>query len=181
MNYEHQTDFSNMPINDGTAAAFIAGFFGVIFIIALTFYIYLAVCLMKIAKKTNTPNAWFAWIPILNVILMLQIAKKPMWWLFPFFIPFVNIIFSILVWMEIARAVGKPEWWGILMIIPFVNLVVPGYLAFSGEDVHVETHSQRPLQSSGQAPQAKQETAQTDVVKEDADTSADDDSGNGDE
>ena len=56
-----------------------------------------------------------------------------MWWLFMFFIPGINIVFTILVWMEIAKAVGKPEWWGILIIVPFVNLIVPGYLAFSDD------------------------------------------------
>ncbi|MFH0969453.1 MAG: DUF5684 domain-containing protein [Patescibacteria group bacterium] len=97
-------------------------------------YIYFAICLMKIAKKTNTPNAWFAWIPILNLILMIQVAKKPMWWIIMFFIPFVNIIFSILIWMGVAEAVGKPSWVGVLMIVPIANVIVPGYLAFSKMD-----------------------------------------------
>ena len=91
----------------------------------------MAICLMKIAKKTDTPNGWFAWIPILNFVLMILIAKKPMWWIIMFFIPFVNIVFSIIIWMAMAEAVKKPSWWGILMIFPVLNLVALGYLAFS--------------------------------------------------
>ena len=69
--------------------------------------------------------------PILNVVLMCQIADKPVWWLVLFFVPFVNIVIAILLWMRIAEARGFPSWWGILFIVPFVNLIVPGYLAFA--------------------------------------------------
>lgn len=136
MDYEYGYQYDPQMMVEGgssTAIAAIAiGFLAVFLVVGIAFYIYFAVCLMKIAKKTGTDNGWFAWIPILNVILMLQVAKKPIWWLILFFIPGINLVFTILVWMEIAKAVGKPEWWGILMIVPFVNLVVPGYLAFSG-------------------------------------------------
>lgn len=100
-------------------------------VIFLVIYVYFAVTLMIIARKTNTANGWFAWIPILNIILMLQIAQKPVWWIILLLIPLVNIIIQIIVWMGIAEARGKPSWVGILMIIPFVNFIIPGYLAFS--------------------------------------------------
>jgi hypothetical protein len=103
----------------------------VYFIFIFIFYIYFAICLMKIAKKTTTENGWFAWIPILNVFLMLMIAKKPLWWFILLLIPIVNLIIGIIVWMAIAEARGKPNWVGILMIVPFLNVIIPGYLAFS--------------------------------------------------
>jgi hypothetical protein len=62
---------------------------------------------------------------------MLMVAKKPLWWLLLFFIPLVNFVMLILVWMAVAEARGKPNWWGILMIVPFVGLIVPGYLAWA--------------------------------------------------
>jgi hypothetical protein len=86
---------------------------------------------MTIAAKTNTPNGWLAWIPIANIILMLNIARKPIWWIVLFLIPLVNIVMIILVWMGVAEARNKPSWWGILIIVPIVNLIVPGYLAWS--------------------------------------------------
>lgn len=101
------------------------------FIIMVVAYIYIAICLMKIAKKTNTENGWFAWIPILNVFLMLMIAKKPLWWFILMLIPIVNFIIGIIVWMAIAEARGKPNWIGILTIVPFVSIIILGYLAFS--------------------------------------------------
>jgi hypothetical protein len=94
-------------------------------------YVWSALCLYFIAKKTNTPNAWLAWIPIANIYLMCKVAGKPGWWTILFFIPLVNIVFAIIVWMAMAEARHKPSWLGILMIIPIVNLVIFGILAFS--------------------------------------------------
>jgi hypothetical protein len=97
----------------------------------LIIYVYYAICLMVIANKTGTHNSWLAWIPIANIYLMCKVAGKPGWWVILFFIPFVNIVIAIIVWMKIAEARKKPGWLGILMIIPFVNLIIPGYLAFA--------------------------------------------------
>jgi hypothetical protein len=94
-------------------------------------YVYMALALMTIATKTNTPNGWLAWIPIANIFLMFNIAGKPAWWFILILIPLVNIVIAIIVWMAIAEARHKPNWWGILMIVPVINIIVPGYLAWS--------------------------------------------------
>lgn len=100
-------------------------------LIPLVLYAYVAYSLQIIARKTNTENGWMAWIPIANIVLMLKIAQKPIWWIVLFLIPFVNIVIGVLLWMGIAEARGKASWLGILILIPFVNLILPGYLAFS--------------------------------------------------
>lgn len=97
----------------------------------IAFYVYYALALQAIAKKTNTPNGWLAWIPIANLILMCQLGQKPVWWFILLFIPIVNVVFGILIWMAIAEARGKPNWWGIMFIVPVMNLIMPGYLAWS--------------------------------------------------
>jgi len=94
-------------------------------------YVWMALCLHIIANKTSTPNGWLAWIPIANLYLMCKVAGKAGWWIILFFIPLVNIVIAIIVWMGIAEARNKPSWLGILMIIPLVNLVILGVLAFS--------------------------------------------------
>ena len=108
-----------------------AGFLGMFFLFFLAFYVYMALALQTIAQKTNTDNAWFAWIPIANIILGLTIAKKPIWWIVLFLIPFVGIVMAVLMWMGIAEARNKPNWWGIMVIVPVMNLIMPGYLAWS--------------------------------------------------
>lgn len=100
-------------------------------VIFAVIYIYFALAFQTIAKKTNTENPWWAWVPILNVLLVANIAKKPMWWGLLCFVPLVGVVFAIILMMGVAEARNKPNWWGILMIVPVVNLIVPGYLAWA--------------------------------------------------
>ena len=106
-------------------------FSGLWSLLSLAIYAYVAFCLYTIAKKTNTENPWLAWIPIANIVLACQIAGKPWWWVFFFFIPIANIVFAILVMWKVAEARNKPGWLGILMIVPIANLVVFGIIAFA--------------------------------------------------
>jgi hypothetical protein len=117
--------------DDRVPTAMLGGFLLIACVIFLVMYVYVALALQTIATKTNTENAWLAWIPIVNIILMCNIAKKPVWWIILCLIPLVNIVIFIILWMGIAEARGKPNWWGILMIVPVVSLIVPGYLAWS--------------------------------------------------
>ncbi len=106
-------------------------FSGLWSLLSLAIYAYVAFCLYTIAKKTNTENPWLAWIPIANIVLACQIAGKPWWWVFFFFIPIANVVFAILVMWRIAEIRNKPGWLGILMIVPIANLVVCGIIAFA--------------------------------------------------
>jgi hypothetical protein len=95
-------------------------------------YVFFAYCLSLIAKKTEqTERAWWAWIPIMQVLLILRSAKLEWWWIFLFLIPFVNIAVAIYVWVRIAKALGKHAIWGVLMVVPAIDLFVLAYLAFS--------------------------------------------------
>ncbi len=106
-------------------------FSGLWSLLSLAIYAYVAFCLYTIAKKTNTEKPWLAWIPIANIVLACQIAGKPWWWVFFFFIPIANVVFAVLVMWAVAEARNKPGWLGILMIVPIANLVVVGIIAFA--------------------------------------------------
>ncbi|HPZ07566.1 MAG TPA: DUF5684 domain-containing protein [Candidatus Eremiobacteraeota bacterium] len=117
---------------DDSSAGLIGGGLAILInlIIFAVVYIYFGYTFMVIAKKTGTENAWWAWIPILNMILMINIAQKPIWWIILFFIPVANFIASILIMMSIAERCGKPGWVGILVIVPVIGIFIPAYLAF---------------------------------------------------
>lgn len=115
----------------GAVGGMIAGMFGLFLFLGLAAYVFSSLCFMKIAEKTNTENGWWAWIPILNILLMLNIARKPLWWILLFLIPLVNIVIAIIVLVEICKARGKSPLLVIGFIIPVVNFVVLGYLAFA--------------------------------------------------
>lgn len=63
---------------DQRSAMLFAGTFFMFFLVfGVAAYVYVALALSTIATKTNTENGWLAWIPIANLILMFNIAKKP--------------------------------------------------------------------------------------------------------
>jgi hypothetical protein len=117
--------------NQARAAAAVGAAMFTFFIVFTFIYIFIALAVQTIAQKTGTPNPWLAWIPIVNIILLLNIAKKPLWWILLLLIPVVNIFVSVIVWMAVAEVRKKPSWWGILTIIPIANFVAIGYLAWA--------------------------------------------------
>lgn len=110
---------------------FLAAILGFACCFGLLIYLYMALCIYKIAKKCNVETAWLSWIPIVQIVPLLQASDKPIWWIVLFFIPLVNIVIAVLVWMAVAERLGKPPWVGILIIVPIVGIFIPAYLAFS--------------------------------------------------
>lgn len=100
-------------------------------VVGLAIYGYICLCLQMMAAKIKEKNLWQAWIPFVNLFLFVKIANKSYWYILLFFIPLVNIVVMIYLWMEVAKRMSKPGWIGLLMIVPVVNLAIPAYLAFS--------------------------------------------------
>ena len=75
------------------SAAMAAGGAGFLMLINLAVMIFMIVVMWKIFTKAGKPG-WAAIVPIYNIIIMLEIAGKPLWWIILFFIPFVNIVIA---------------------------------------------------------------------------------------
>jgi hypothetical protein len=83
--------------------------------------------LWKVFTKAGHPG-WAAIVPIYNMIVMLQIANKPIWWIILFFIPIVNIVIAILVAIEIAKRFNQGAGFGIgMVLLPFVFYPMLGF------------------------------------------------------
>jgi hypothetical protein len=102
-----------------------------ILVFAAALYAYVAFCLMKMADKLNVSDSWWAWVPILNLLLLVKMAGKPLWWFLLFFIPLANIVVAVLVLVAVLEALKKPPLLVIGFFVPVVNLVLLGYLAFA--------------------------------------------------
>jgi len=120
-------------------APFFGAFVGITILVGIALYVYVAIALMTIANKTKTPNAWLAWIPIVNLFLMAQIGKIP-WWtaliaIFAPIIPVIGSFASLAIWVwwwwKISEARKKPGWFSILTLIPIVNLIIIGVIAWA--------------------------------------------------
>lgn len=70
--------------------------------------------------KAGQPG-WACIVPIYNIIVLLQIARKPLWWIILMLIPLVNIVIAFLVAIEVAKNFGKTAGFGIgLALLPFI-------------------------------------------------------------
>jgi hypothetical protein len=81
-------------------------------VIGLIVAIVVIAAMWKVFEKAGEPG-WAAIIPIYNLIVLLKIAGRPIWWIILFFIPFVNLVVSILVSIDIAKRFGKGTGFGI--------------------------------------------------------------------
>ena len=84
----------------------------IVLLIQLAFIALMIASMWKIFSKAGEPG-WAAIVPIYNLVVMLKIAGKPVWWIVLFFIPLVNIVFSILVALGMAERFGKGAGFGL--------------------------------------------------------------------
>jgi hypothetical protein len=97
-------------------------------ILFLAFAILMIASIWTIFSKSGKPG-WASIIPIYNTIVMLEIAKKPLWWILLFLIPVVNFVIIIIVWNEIVKSFGRTPAFtvGILLLTPiFLPLLAFG-------------------------------------------------------
>jgi hypothetical protein len=78
-------------------------FFG--FIIQLAVLAFFLAVFWKIFEKAGKPG-WAAIIPIYNVIVLLEIVGRPIWWIILLFIPIVNIVVGFLLALDLSRSFG---------------------------------------------------------------------------
>jgi hypothetical protein len=107
-------------------------------VIGLGSYIYCALALMKIAKRLDYENPWFAWIPILNLVLMFQLGGQNPVLLLLLLIPGVGAVvvgvLSIIALMKICEKRGYDKMLGLLSLIPVANYILLGILAWGKKE-----------------------------------------------
>jgi hypothetical protein len=103
-----------MPPNpDAGIGPGFAGFLIVVFVFTMAGY-------WGVFSKAGRPG-WMCLIPIYNYYVVLKIGYKPGWWLLLFFVPFVNFIVAILMFVALANSFRKGAGFALgLMFLPFV-------------------------------------------------------------
>lgn len=89
----------------------------------------------KIFKKAGQPGV-ASIIPIYNIIVMIKLAKLPLWYIILFLIPIVNIYALFEIYIEIAKRFGKSSGFGIGMTL--LSVIFVPMLAFS-DNVYEDT------------------------------------------
>jgi len=81
----------------------------------------------KIYEKAGKPG-WAAIIPIYNLIILLEIVGKPLWWIILFFIPCVNIVFLVWVTNLLSKSFGQSEGFTVgLLLLSVVFYPILGF------------------------------------------------------
>lgn len=94
--------------------------FGFIGVIYLAVIVLMIASMWKIFVKAGKPG-WYSLIPIYNIIVLLEICGKPMWWIVLFLIPIVNIVVMILLVIALAKSFGKDAVFAVgLILLGFV-------------------------------------------------------------
>lgn len=100
-----------------------------LFVLAIELLILVAIIagFWKVFVKAGKPG-WAAIVPIYNLVVLLEIAGKPLWWIILFFIPLVNIVMAVIVGIAVAKAFGKSDGFGIgLGLLGFIFYPILGF------------------------------------------------------
>ena len=95
--------------------------------------IYIAVIVLVIAGFwrvfTKAGEAgWKSIIPIWNIIVLLRIIGRPIWWIILLIIPLVNIVISLIVALDLAKSFGKGNGFGVgLWLLGVIFVPILGF------------------------------------------------------
>jgi hypothetical protein len=82
----------------------------------------------KAFVKAGQPG-WAGIVPIYNLYILTLMARKPIWWFVVILLaPCANIVFAILLFIEIAKLFGKSPGFGVgLALLGFVFWPILGF------------------------------------------------------
>ena len=94
-------------------------------------------------------KAWEAAIPIYNAIVLMQIIKRPKWWVILLFIPIINLLMFPVVWVETIRSFGKSSRLDTILVILTLGLYIY-YVNYMLDVEYIEDRSLTPRTGAGE-------------------------------
>ncbi len=96
-------------------------------VLYFAFIIFLVASIWKIFTKAGQPG-WAALVPIYNLVVLLQVVGRPVWWIVLMLIPLVNLVIFILVAIDLAKSFGKGAGFGMgLVFLGFIFYPILGF------------------------------------------------------
>jgi hypothetical protein len=100
----------------GAAVAF--GFTMLVVIAAVAVLMILS-C-WKVFTKAGKPG-WAAIVPVYNMVVVLEIIGRPLWWILLMLVPLLGIVIGFIISIDLARSFGKGAGFGVgLMLLGVV-------------------------------------------------------------
>jgi hypothetical protein len=77
--------------------------------------------------KADKPG-WAALIPIYNLIVILELAGKPLWWILLLLVPCANVFAFLILTIDFAKAFGRGPGFGVgLALLGFIFWPLLGF------------------------------------------------------
>lgn len=112
---------------EGAAVAGLGALVCCFWIVYLAIIVAVIVGLWKMFVKAGKPG-WAAIVPIYNIIVMLEIIGRPLWWIILFFIPIANIVVGIITCLDLAKSFGRGAGTAVgLILVPFIFIPILGF------------------------------------------------------
>lgn len=106
----------------------------ILIILAIAFAVFFIAAEWKLFSKANQPG-WAIFIPIYNVLVLLNVAKMSWWNILLLLIPVVNIVIAFMIYINVAKNYGKDAGFGIgMVLLPIIFIPI---IAF-GSAVYVD-------------------------------------------
>jgi hypothetical protein len=79
----------------------------------------------KVFTKAGKPG-WASLIPFYNLIVLVEIVGKPIWWFLLMLIPCVNFVFIIWIYNRLSKSFGQSEGFtiGLLLLNPIFMCIL---------------------------------------------------------
>lgn len=114
-------------------------FFGLFGLGVMAVGLVVAVGMIKTFSKMGYDDSWWLIVPILNLVFMLKVIDKPIWWIALFCVQFVGSVVMIYVsWMlsdKVAKAYGKDTNYALGLF--FLGLIFYPLLGFGKEQPQI--------------------------------------------
>jgi hypothetical protein len=99
----------------------------VIIVLYIAFIVVIIAGMWKAFAKAGHPGVACI-VPFWNIIVIVQMAGKPVWWFLLFFIPIVGIVIAIIVSIGVAENFGKSAGFGVgLAFLGFIFWPILGF------------------------------------------------------
>jgi len=145
----------------------------IVFAILLVFLIVMIAAMWKVFKKAGKPG-WAAIVPIYNLVVLIQVAKAPMWYLaimlggmilgwipvIGWMISIASFVLSIILNIKLAKQFGKGAGFGVgltflsIIFIPILGFGKAQYLGGGAAAPITSTAAASPAPQAPQAPEA---------------------------
>jgi signal peptidase I len=94
-------------------------------------------------------SAWEAAIPVYNSIILMQIIKRPKWWIILLFIPIINLLMFPVIWVETIRSFGRNSKMDTILVILTLGLYIY-YVNYILDVAYIEDRSLHPKTGAGE-------------------------------